>query len=116
MDPIKALRYRFTRYCVNRAYVNIDLSNKSAEFINFLDDLVEDIRDLEKVLEEDPSKIDEIFTVTLLEKFNELKERDREVAKAFFSNILRNCLDLEEVAESPLGRTIYELLAKIEQS
>ncbi|MEL9991550.1 MAG: hypothetical protein QXP98_06810 [Thermoproteus sp.] len=116
MDPIKALQYRFVRYCVNRAYVNIDIANKPAEFVNFLDDLVEELRDLEHLILEDPSKVEQIFTGDLMEKFRTLKERDREVAKAFFSNILRNCLELEEIAESKLGSTIKRLLEEVEKA
>ncbi|MEZ0249113.1 MAG: hypothetical protein ABWJ97_07540 [Thermoproteus sp.] len=116
MDPVKALQYRFVRYCVNRAYVNIDIANKPAEFVNFLDDLVEELRDLEHVILEDPSRAEQIFTGDLMEKFKTLRERDREVAKAFFGNILRNCLELEEIAESKLGKTIRRLLEEIERS
>ncbi len=116
MDPLKTLRYRFVRYCVNRAYVNVDLSNKPAEFVNFLDDVVEELRDLEHVMAEDLNKAEQVLTGEFVEKFHQLKERDREVAKAFFSNILRNCLELEEIAESKLGGVIRRLLDEVERA
>lgn len=116
MNSLKALQYRFVRYCVNRAYVNIDLSNKPAEFVNFLDDIVEELRDLEHAIAEDPSKVEQILTGEFMEKFRQLKERDREVAKAFFSDILKNCLELEEISESKLGKTIRQLLEEVERS
>lgn len=116
MDPLKALRYKFVRYCVNRAYVNIDLSSKSAEFVNFLDDVVEELRDLEHVIAEDLDKAEQVLVGEFMEKFRQLKDRDREVAKAFFSNILKNCLELEEISESKLGGVIRRLLDEVERA
>ncbi|KUO83625.1 MAG: hypothetical protein RXQ56_03345 [Thermoproteus sp.] len=116
MDPLKALRYRFVRYCINRAYVNIDISNKPAEFVNLLDDVVDELRDLEHVISEDPGKVEQVLTGDLMDKYRVLRERDREVARALFAGILRNCLDLEEISESKLGETIRRLLAEIERS
>ncbi|AEA11728.1 hypothetical protein TUZN_0230 [Thermoproteus uzoniensis 768-20] len=116
MDPLKALQYRFVRYCVNRAYVNVDLSNKPAEFVNLLDDVVDELRDLEHLIAEDPNKTEQILTGELMEKYRLLRERDKDVAKALFSGILRNCLELEEISESKLGDTIRRLLDEIEKS
>lgn len=114
MDPLKALKYRYTRYCVNRAYVNIDTSNKPADFVNFLEDIIDELRDLEREFGEDLSKAESLFRTEIMNKYNEVKERDREIAKQLFLGILRNCLDIEEIAESKLGPIIRELIKSIE--
>lgn len=115
MDSIKTLKYKFTRYCVNRAYVNINISNKPAEFVNFLDDVVEEVRDLEAQIGEEPSRVESLFKEILIKKYNELKEKDKKIAKELFINILKNCLELEEISESRLGSLIRQLVKEVEK-
>ena len=48
VDVVTTLRYRFVRYCVNKAYAEMDLQGVPAEVVNVFDDVVNQIRDLER--------------------------------------------------------------------
>ncbi|MEM1924350.1 MAG: hypothetical protein QXH44_04600, partial [Pyrobaculum sp.] len=48
MDVVKTMRYKFVRYCVNKAYAEMNLQGVPAEVINLFDDVVSQIRELEK--------------------------------------------------------------------
>jgi hypothetical protein len=111
MDVVKTLRYRFVRYCVNKAYVDLDLSGVPAEIINVLDDVVNQIRDLEKYITSEESAV-RVIRVDLPERLRILKERDPALAETFAKNIVKYCLELEEVANSKFKEYFEELLSR----
>ncbi|MGC8994204.1 MAG: hypothetical protein ACP5J0_02295 [Pyrobaculum sp.] len=110
MDVVKTLRYRFVRYCVNKAYADLDLSGVPAEVINVLDDVVSQIRDLEKYITSMDSAV-RVVRVDLPQRLKMLKERDPALAEAFVKNMVKYCLELEEVSNSRIREYLEELLS-----
>lgn len=110
MDVVKTLRYKFVRYCVNKAYVDLNLEGVPAEVVNVLDDVLNQIRDLERHIVSFESAV-RVFRADLPEKLKILKERDPALARAFIKNLVKYCLELEEVADSKLTDYLEELLS-----
>ena len=110
MDVVTTLRYRFVRYCVNKAYAEMDLQGVPAEVINVFDDVVNQIRDLERYFTSLDSAV-RVLRVDLPEKLKVLKERDPVLAKAFVKKMVEHCLELEEVANSRVKDYLRELLS-----
>jgi len=82
VDVVTTLRYRFVRYCVNKAYAEMELQAVPAEVVNVFDDVVSQIRDLEKYF----TSLDSVartLRVDLPERLKVLKERDPALAGAF---------------------------------
>ncbi|ABP51498.1 MULTISPECIES: hypothetical protein [Pyrobaculum] len=112
MDVVKTLRYRFVRYCVNKAYAELDLTGVPAEVVNVLDDVVWQIRDLEKYITSIES-VTRLLRVDLPEKLKVLKERDPALATTFVKKLVQYCLELDEVANSRLRKEFEELLRSL---
>lgn len=110
MDVVKTLRYRFVRYCVNKAYADLDLSGIPAEVVNVLDDVVNQVRDLEKYITTMDSAV-RVIRVDLPQRLKVLKERDSALAEGFVRNMVKYCLELEEVANSKIKDYLEELLS-----
>jgi hypothetical protein len=110
VDVVTTLRYRFVRYCVNKAYAEMDLQGVPAEVVNVFDDVVNQIRDLERYFTSLDSVV-RVLRVDLLEKLKVLKERDPALAGAFVKKMVEHCLELEEVANSRDKDYLRELLS-----
>jgi hypothetical protein len=110
VDVVTTLRYRFVRYCVNKAYAEMELQGVPAEVVNVFDDVVSQIRDLEKYF----TSLDSVartLRVDLPERLKVLKERDPALAGAFVKKLVEHCLELEEVANSRVKDYLRELLS-----
>ncbi|ABL88111.1 conserved hypothetical protein [Pyrobaculum islandicum DSM 4184] len=112
MDVVKVMRYKFTRYCVNRAYATMDLQGIPAEVLNVFDDVVNQIRDLEKYFTSLESII-KVLRVDLPEKLKILKDRDPALLKSFVKKIVENCLELDEITNSKIKEYLEELLRSL---
>ncbi len=110
MDVVTTLRYRFVRYCVNKAYAEMDLQGVPAEVVNVFDDVVNQIRDLERYFTSLESAV-RVLRVDLPEKMKILRERDQALAKAFVKKMVEHCLELDEVANSKISEYLKELLS-----
>ncbi|ACB39819.1 hypothetical protein [Pyrobaculum neutrophilum] len=112
MDVVKTMRYKFVRYCVNRAYASMDLSGVPAEVLNVFDDVVNQIRDLERYF----TSVDAIaraLRADLPERLKTLKERDPKLAQTFMKKVVENCQELEEVADSKIMEYLQEILKSL---
>lgn len=109
MDVVKTLRYRFVRYCVNKAYAEIDLKDAPAEVVNVFDEVVNQIRDLEKYFTS-LEAAESVFREDMPERLAILKERSPEIAREFVEKMVQYCMELDEVANSPV-RPYIEALA-----
>jgi len=110
VDVVTTLRYRFVRYCVNKAYAEMELQGVPAEVVNVFDDVVSQIRDLEKYF----TSLDSVartLRVDLPERLKVLKERDPALAGAFVKKLVEHCLELEEVANSRVKDYLRELIS-----
>jgi hypothetical protein len=110
VDVVTTLRYRFVRYCVNKAYAEMDLQGVPAEVVNVFDDVVNQIRDLERYFTSLESAV-RVVRVDLPEKLKILRERDQALAKAFVKKMVEHCLELDEVANSKISEHLKELLS-----
>ncbi|MEM0369854.1 MAG: hypothetical protein QXK71_03360 [Pyrobaculum sp.] len=108
MDVVKTMRYKFVRYCVNKAYAEMNLQGVPAEVINLFDDVVSQIRELEKYFTSIESII-KTLRVDIPDKLKILKERDPNLAKEFIEKVVNKCLELDEVVNSNISQYIYEL-------
>lgn len=108
MDVVTTLRYKFVRYCVNKTYAEIELQTVPAEVVNILDDVVTQIRDLEKYFTTLDSAA-RTLRVDLPEKLKVLKERDPALAETFVKKLVEHCLELEEVTNSKIKDYLLEL-------
>lgn len=109
MEVVKAMRFRFVRYCVNKAYADLDVQGLPAEVLNVLDDVVNQIRDLERYF----TSVDSIvrtLRVDLVKRLKVLRERDPELARRLVERIVHYCNDLEEVVNSPIRPVLDEVL------
>lgn len=109
MDLVKTMRFKFVRYCVNKAYADMNLQGVPAEVINLFDDVVTQIRDLEKYFTSVDSII-RVMRVDIPEKLKLLKERDPQLAREFVERLVNNCFELEEVVNSRVKSYLEELL------
>ncbi|MFN3804048.1 MAG: hypothetical protein ACK4SY_03235 [Pyrobaculum sp.] len=109
MDVVKTLRYRFVRYCVNKAYAEMELKDVPAEVVNLFDEVVSQIRDLEKYFTS-LEAAERVFREDLPERLAALRERSPEIATAFIEKMVQYCMELDEVANSPV-RPYIEALA-----
>ena len=110
VDVVTTLRYKFVRYCVNKAYAEMELQGMPAEVVNVFDDVVSQIRDLEKYF----TSLDSVartLRVDLPERLKVLKERDPVLAEAFIKKVVEHCLELDEVANSKVRDYLLELLS-----
>jgi len=110
VDVVTTLRYKFVRYCVNKAYAEMELQGMPAEVVNVFDDVVSQIRGLEKYF----TSLDSVartLRVDLPERLKVLKERDPVLAEAFIRKVVEHCLELDEVANSKVRDYLLELLS-----
>lgn len=110
MDVVKTMRYKFVRYCVNKAYAEVDLKDVPAELLNLFDDVVNQIRDLERYF----TSVDAIvktLRADLPDRLRALKERSPELASEFARRVLKHCNELDEVVNSPVGKVLEEALS-----
>jgi transcription termination factor NusB len=110
-DVVRAMRYKFVRYCINKAYAEMDFGGVPAEVINVFDDVVDQIRRLEKYF----TSIESIKTALqtdIAEKLRALKERDPNFTKAFVDKVVEHCLEIEEIAGSEI-RQYIEMLREV---
>ena len=110
VDVVTTLRYRFARYCVNKAYAEMELQGVPAEVVNVFDDVVNQIRDLEKYF----TSLDSVaraLRADLPERLKVLKERDPVLAEAFIKKLVEHCLELDEVTNSKVRDYFLELLS-----
>ena len=115
MDVVKTMRYKFVRYCVNKAYAEVDLKDLPAEVLNAFDDVVNQIRDLEKYFTSIEA-IAKVLRGEVLEKLNVLRERSPALAEEFLKRVVEHCMELEEVADSPLRDVFQELLRRFNEA
>jgi hypothetical protein len=110
VDVVSTMRYKFVRYCVNKAYAEMELQGLPAEVVNVFDDVVNQIRDLERYFTSLES-IARVLRADLPEKLKILKERNPALAEAFVKKMVEHCLELEEVANSKVKEYLQELLS-----
>ncbi len=165
MDWLKVLRYKFVRYCVNKAYGDVlslgdeirevytkisnlttseavrvlenvdpavaelfrdkaiqlcgqeegdcvqkvcrELEQLPVDVINIFDDVVNQIRNLERGFTSLESA-ERVFR-EVAGRIRFLKEREPALAKFFVNKLVDYCLEMEEVANSPVGKRVEEL-------
>ncbi|MCG2863070.1 MAG: hypothetical protein L7H10_05820 [Vulcanisaeta sp.] len=98
---IHPLLYRFVRYCVNRAYLNLDDSKLSADERYSLETILQNIRQAE----DEWQSVDDVIKFISEEIpriYRQALERLPEgIVDELFKNILNNCKDLDEVRTNP---------------
>ena len=95
---------------MNKAYAEMELQGVPAEVVNVFDDVVNQIRDLEKYF----TSLDSVaraLRADLPERLKVLKERDPALAEAFIKKLVEHCLELDEVTNSKVRDYFLELLS-----
>ena len=110
---MERLRYMFVRYCVNRAYMKLNFDGLSADDVNFLDSVVSQLKDLEHTIysHEDFANM---LRGPFVQLYETLAERLPTVAKEFFTDVLKNCLELDEVKMYDLVDVVKDTLHRID--
>lgn len=98
---IHPLVYRFVRYCLNRAYLDLDDSKLSADERYSLETILAIIRQAE----DDWSTVDDVtkfISEELPKIYRQALERlPDKIVDELFEKVLNNCKDLDEVRTNP---------------
>ncbi|WP_054853347.1 hypothetical protein [Vulcanisaeta distributa] len=98
---INPLMYRFVRYCLNRAYLELDDSKLSADERYSLETILSIIRQAEDNWKDINSIVDFISN-ELLKIYGEALERlPDKIVDELFEKVLNNCKELDEVKTDP---------------
>ena len=98
---INPLIYRFVRYCLNRAYLELDDSKLSADERYSLETILSIIRQAEDNWK-DVENVVEFISNELPKIYGEALERlPDKIVDELFEKVLNNCKDLDEVKADP---------------
>ncbi len=98
---INPLIYRFVRYCLNRAYLELDDSKLSADERYSLETVLSIIRQAEDNWK-DVNDVVEFISNELPKIYGEALERlPDKIVDDLFEKVLSNCKDLDEVKSDP---------------
>lgn len=98
---INPLIYRFVRYCLNRAYLELDDSKLSADERYSLETILSIIRQAEDNWK-DVNDVVEFISNELPKIYGEALERlPDKIVDDLFEKVLNNCKDLDEVNTDP---------------
>ncbi|GAB6945186.1 hypothetical protein [Vulcanisaeta sp. JCM 14467] len=98
---INPLIYRFVRYCLNRAYLELDDSRLSADERYSLETILSIIRQAEDGWK-DVENVVKFISNELPKIYGEALERlPDKVVDELFEKVLNNCKDLDEVKTDP---------------
>ena len=98
---INPLIYRFVRYCLNRAYLELDDSKLSADERYSLETILSIIRQAEDNWK-DIENVVEFISNELPKIYGEALERlPDKIVDELFEKVLNNCKDLDEVKADP---------------
>ena len=98
---INPLIYRFVRYCLNRAYLELDDSRLSADERYSLETILSIIRQAEDNWK-DVENVVEFISNELPKIYGEALERlPDKIVDELFEKVLNNCKDLDEVKADP---------------
>jgi len=117
MDLFERFIVRFTRYCVNRAYVGLNTVELSADQKTAVDSIVDQLRGIELEVA-DVEQFKQIVNARIPELFSSLYSQAPSAAVDLFKRMIEYCLELEEVRELGLVglfkslREIVEGMAK----
>lgn len=98
MDPFERFIIRFTRYCVNRAYVGLNTTGLSADQKTALDNVLDQLRSIELEVA-NLEQFKQVLNAKLPELFSNLYSQAPSVAVDLFRKLINYCLELEEVGE-----------------